>query len=82
VKRPAQGRIGQGRAIPNDGPKKISRGRTGETGEHPLGLAIYVGEAPIGIEGKDALANPVEQIQRLCGVEQPNEPLVGGEAAS
>jgi hypothetical protein len=23
----------------------------------------------------------VEQIQRLCGVEQPNEPLAGGEAA-
>ena len=51
-------------------------------GEHSLGLAIHVGEAPIGIEGEDALANPVEQIQRLCGVEQPNEPLAGGEAAS
>jgi hypothetical protein len=68
VKRPTQGGISQGRSVPDDGTKEISGGRAGKTGEHSLGLAIHVGEAPIGVEGEDAFANPVEEIQRLCGV--------------
>ncbi|MFL5403880.1 MAG: hypothetical protein ACJ8BF_13795, partial [Gemmatimonadales bacterium] len=43
--------------------------------EDSLGLAVQIGEAPVGVEGEDAFANAVEQIQRLGGVEQPGEPL-------
>jgi hypothetical protein len=51
-------------------------------GEHPLGLAVHVGESPIQIEGEDALAYVVQQIQRLSGLEQPNRPLAGEGAFS
>jgi hypothetical protein len=43
---------------------------TGETGDYPLGLAVQIGEAPLGIEGENPFADVLEQIQWLSGIEQ------------
>ena len=43
-------------------------------GEHLASLPVQIGEPPVGVEGEDSLANAVEQVQWLCGIEQPDEP--------
>jgi hypothetical protein len=81
VERAPQQRIGQSRTIPDDGAQKIAGRGSGEAGEHPLGLPVQVCEAPVRIEGENPLADALEQIQRLRGLEQPIEPCMLGGAS-
>jgi len=75
VQRPSQGRVRQRGTIPDDSADEIGGRRSGKAGEDAFGLAIQIGESPIWVQGEDAFANAIEQIQRLSGVEQPGEPL-------